>query len=104
MKPYFASPGLSIIPLVVVNIPPGLYLQLIVLGRPATFSRKSICVKSSKLIVASNCRAFTNSSAGVTLEENIISSPLKSIASASISSVSDEQSTPHPSSFNIFSI
>ena len=30
--PYFASPGLSIIPLAVVNVPPGLYRQQIVSG------------------------------------------------------------------------
>ena len=47
------------------KVPPGLYLQQIFSGIPAVFSRKSICVKSSRLIVAPSFLARTNSSAGV---------------------------------------
>ena len=59
---------------------------------------------SSKLIVAPNCFAKINSSAGVSLEENMISLPSNPQRSDIISSVKDEQSVPHPSSFKIFKI
>ena len=43
------------IPFDSVNTPPGLYLQLIVSGIcPIVFSRKSICVISSRLMIAPN--------------------------------------------------
>ncbi len=101
VKPYFASPGLSIIPLAISNVPPGLYLQLIVSGIPVSLSKNSMWVKSSRFIVPLSSAALINSSAGVALEENIISSPEYPKAWAKISSVKDEQSTPHPSSFRI---
>ena len=41
------------------------------------------------------------SSSGVSLEENIISCPVKPQASAILNSTLDEQSTPQPSSFKI---
>ena len=59
---------------------------------------------SSKLIVAPNCFARINSSAGVSLEENMISLPSNPQRSDIISSVKDEQSVPHPSSLKIFKI
>ena len=86
------------------NFPPGLNLQQIFSGIPADFSRKSMCVKSSRLMVAFSFFASTNSSAGVSLDENMISSPLNPILSDIISSVSDEQSVPQPSSLRILSI
>ena len=64
-------------------------------------SRNGICVMSSRLMVAPILSAMTNSSAGVSLEENIISLPLKPQASLIISSVREEQSVPQPSSFRI---
>ena len=95
--PYLESPGLSMMPLLNVNTPPGLYLQLIVSGSlPRICSTKSICVMSSRLIIAPSFAARAYSSSGVSLEENIISSPLAPIASQSISSVSEEQSQPQP--------
>ena len=45
-----------------------------------------------------------NSSAGVSLEENMISLPSNPQRSDIISSVKDEQSVPHPSSLKIFKI
>ena len=48
--------------------------------------------------------ALAKSSAGVLLEENMTSSPSKPTAFASISSVSEEQSAPQPSSFRILRI
>ena len=101
VNPYFASPGLSIIELAIENSPPGLNLQLIVSGIPISLSITSICVKSSRLIIAPSLLAYTNSSGGVSLDENIISSPLHPIAFESISSVFDEQSVPHPYSLKI---
>ena len=58
-------------------------------------------VASSRLIYAPSSYAFFMSSTGVWLEENMISLPVKPQASLSISSVREEQSTPHPSSFRI---
>ena len=88
--------------LLILNTPPGLKRQLIVSGIfPIVFSKKSICVKSSKLIVAPILSAKANSSAGVSFEENMISSPEKPSASDIISSVMEEQSHPHPYSFKI---
>ena len=46
--------------------------------------------------------ASWNSSAGVSLEENMISSPVMPHRSAIISSVREEQSHPQPSSWRIF--
>ena len=70
-------------------------------GIPATRSRKSTMVASSRLMYAPSSYAFFMSSTGVWLEENMISLPVKPQASLSISSVREEQSTPHPSSFRI---
>ena len=61
---------MSMIPFDSVNTPPGLYLQLIVSGIcPIVSSKKSICVKSSRLMIAPSLSAYANSSAGVSLEE-----------------------------------
>ena len=93
--PYLESPGLSMIPFDSVNTPPGLYLQLIVSGIcPIVSSKKSICVKSSRLMIAPSLSAYSNSSAGVSFDENMICSPSKPHDFASISSVYDEQSQP----------
>ena len=102
--PYLASPGLSMISVPRENTPPGLYRQEMTSGIPAASFRKSICVMSSRLMVAPNFFASTNSSAGVSLEENMISLPPKPQRSDIISSVSEEQSVPQPSSFKIFKI
>ena len=53
-------------------------------------------------MVAPSSSASTNSSAGVSLDENMIISPPKPQRSLIMSSVSEEQSTPQPSSFRIF--
>ena len=55
-------------------------------------------------MVAPSLAARANSSAGVSLEENMISSPAKPQRSDIISSVREEQSVPQPSSFRIFKI
>ena len=55
-------------------------------------------------MMAPSFPANSKSSGGVALDENIISLPLKPQASDIISSVSDEQSVPQPSSFKIFKI
>ena len=57
-----------------------------------------------KINKCSELCCFLYSSAGVTLDENIISLPLNPSDSDNISSVSEEQSTPHPSSCSIFKI
>ena len=54
--------------------------------------------------MAPSLSASRNSSGGVSLEENMIPSPLYPMASAIISSVSEEQSTPQPSSFKMLMI
>ncbi len=59
-------------------------------------------VMSSKLMVAPSLDASTNSSAGVLLEENMISPPENPHFCASSSSVREEQSTPQPSWRRIF--
>ena len=59
---------------------------------------------SSRLMVAPSFSARTNSSAGVSLEENMISPPRKPQRSDIISSHREEQSTPQPSSRRIFRI
>ena len=59
---------------------------------------------SSRLMVAPSLAASTNSSAGVSLEENMMSSPWNPHRSDIISSHREEQSTPQPSSFRIFRI
>ena len=46
------------------NFPPGLNLQQIFSGIPADFSRKSMCVKSSRLMVAFSFFASTISRSG----------------------------------------
>ena len=61
-------------------------------------------VMSSRLMVAPSLAAIWNSSAGVSLEENMICPPENPQRSDIISSVREEQSTPHPSSFRIFRI
>ena len=66
--------------------------------RPMVRSRKLMCVMSSRLMVAPSRSARAKSSAGVSLEENIISSPPMPRRSQSISSVREEQSMPQPSS------
>ena len=73
--------------LLIWNKPPGLKRQEIVSGIPTNFSKKSMCVKSSKLIIAPNLFANIKSSSGVTLEENIISEPVMPTASDKSSSV-----------------
>ena len=60
-----------------------------------------MCVMSSRLMVAPSLAASTKSSAGVSLEENMISPPGMPTRSQSISSVSEEQSMPQPSSRSI---
>ena len=102
--PYLASPGLSIISVPREKTPPGLNLQDITSGMSATSFKKSICVISSRFIVALSFLAYWNSLAGVSLDENIISSFLNPHLSDIISSVNDEQSTPHPSSWSTFNI
>ena len=52
-------------------------------------------------MVAPNLAAYSNSSAGVALEENIISLPVMPIALLNINSVLEEQSHPKPYSFKI---
>ena len=86
--PYLASPGLSMMSLLILKIPPGLYRQLMVSGmRPMAFSRNSMWVMSSRLMMAPSRSASWKSSAGVSLEENMIPSPEMPTASESISSV-----------------
>ena len=58
-------------------------------------------VMSSRLMKAPSARACANSSGGMALAERMISSPEKPQAFASVSSVAEEQSSPHPSSFRI---
>ena len=108
--PYLASPGLSITwkPSLLSpswKVPPGLKRQEIFLGMyPMVSFRKSMWVMSSRLMVAPSWAARANSSAGVSLEENMISPPWKPQRSDIISSHREEQSTPQPSSFKIFKI
>ena len=52
--------------------------------------------KSSRLMSAPRRRAYANSSAGVSLEENMMSSPTIPSRSQSMSSVRLEQSMPQP--------
>ena len=52
---------------------------------------------SSRFMIAPNARAWTNSSAGVSLDVNMISSPWIPTRSASSSSGSELQSAPNPS-------
>ena len=54
--------------------------------------------------MAFNCRAFWNSIAGVSLEENIMSVPTIPTFSDSTNSGRELQSVPNPSLFRIFSI
>ena len=97
--PYFASPGESMIVFEISKYPPGLKRQLMTSGMwPIVRSRKSMCVMSSRLMVAPSLSARAKSSAGVSFEENMISGPVMPWRSQSISSVSEEQSMPQPSS------
>ena len=81
------------------NRPPGLNRQLMVSGNVSrTFSTQAIWVKSSRLMMAPSSSAILNSSGGVSLEENMMSWPVKPQAFDSISSVSEEQSVPQPMS------
>ena len=93
--PYLESPGLSIMPLLSLNTPPGLYLQLITSGNwgPKICSKKGMCVMSSRLMMPPKLAQSAYSLAGVSFEENMIGPPT---ASARISSASDEQSKPNP--------
>ena len=86
------------------NTPPGLNLHDITFGMSATSFKKSIWVISSKFIVAFIFLAYWKSSAGVSFEENIISLFLNPHFSDIISSVNEEQSVPHPSSWRTFNI
>ena len=88
--------------LAILKYPPGLYLQDIFSGSlPSVFSTISMWVMSSRLIIAPSSFAYSNSSEGVSLEENIIASPVAPIAFESISSVFEEQSQPQPYSRKI---
>ena len=64
--------------------------------------KKSMWVKSSRLMVAPSFAASRNSQAGVSLEENMISLPVKPQRWDIISSVREAQSVPQPSSRRIF--
>ena len=55
---------------------------------------------SSKLMMAPSLCARRNSSAGVSFDENMISSPFMPSFSQSMSSVSEEQSMPQPSALS----
>ena len=103
VSPYFASSGFPIMSFPFLKAP-GLYLKQIKSGIPACFSRNSIWLISSRFIIAPSDLAFLNSSAGVSFELNIISSPLNPIFSAISSSANELQSTPNPSCFIIFRI
>ena len=87
--PYLASPGLSIMSLLILKIPPGLYRQLMVLRDAADgpSPRNSMMGVSSRLMMAPSRSASWKSSAGVSLEENMIPSPEMPTASECISSV-----------------
>ena len=58
-------------------------------------------VMSSRFTKASSLRAMASSRSGMALALNMMSGPRKPQTSASISSVSLEQSRPQPSSFRI---
>ena len=86
--PYLESPGLSIMPLESWNRPPGLKRQLTVLGMgPATRSKNSIWLMSSKLTMAPSLSARAKSAAGVSLDENMMSWPVMPSERAIMSSV-----------------
>ena len=68
-------------------------------GNPAVFWRKSMCVMSSRLMMAPSCRAFTYSADGVSLDVNMICSPVMPTFSDMTSSAIELQSAPNPSSF-----
>ena len=59
---------------------------------------------SSRLIIPPKSLQYLNSPAGVSFDENIISSFLNPSLSAIINSVYDEQSTPHPASLSFLII
>ena len=88
VMPYLESPGLSMMPLASWNSPPGLKRQLTVSGMgPATFSKNSMWLMSSKFTMAPSSRALAKSAAGVSLLENMIWWPVMPRASAIMSSV-----------------
>ena len=58
-------------------------------------------MKNQKIWYKLDAFAKTYSSSGVSLEENMISDPENPQASAKLSSTSEEQSTPQPSSFKM---
>ena len=88
VMPYLESPGLSMMPLASWNRPPGLKRQLTVSGMgPATFSKKSMWLMSSKFTRAPSSRALAKSAAGVSFEENMICWPVMPRAWAIWSSV-----------------
>ena len=102
VKPYFASPGLSMIAVLIVKLPPGLYRTLTVPGSlPMACSQYSMWEISSKLMMAPILAAYWNSDAGVTFDVNMILSPGSSIAFAKESSALDAQSQPKPYSFRM---
>ena len=82
---------------------PGLYRTEIISGIPPFLSRNGIWLMSSRLMIASNSRAFRNSMAGVSLDENMMSSPRIPALSARTNSGNELQSAPNPSLFRIFS-
>ncbi len=78
------------------NTPPGLYRQHMVFGKsfPMMDSRKAMWVMSSRLMIAPSFFARANSSAGVSLDENMMCAPSAPTASESRSSAFEEQSKP----------
>jgi len=105
VKPYLASSGFPIkFNFSIFFKGPGLYLKQINSGIPADFSKNEICEMSSRLITAPNFLASLNSSSGVSLDVNIIDSPLIPALSLNINSGKLLQSVPIPSSFNILRI
>ena len=88
VMPYLESPGLSMMPLESWNRPPGLKRQLTVLGMgPATCSKNSMWLMSSKLTMAPSLSASSKSAAGVSLDENMMSCPVMPSERAIMSSV-----------------
>ena len=70
------------------NRPPGLKRQLTVLGMgPATCSKNSMWLMSSKLTMAPSLSASSKSAAGVSLDENMMSCPVMPSERAIMSSV-----------------
>ena len=88
VMPYLESPGLSMMPLARRKSPPGLKRQLATGPTgPASSSKNGMCEMSSKFTMAPSSRARRKSSAGVSLDENMIFSPGTPRARAMRSSV-----------------